>query len=420
MHRDGVVIVGGGQAGLEAAAALRTQGYEGTVTLICEEPHAPYQRPPLSKDFLTGKQDASSLPLRALVFYEKHRVDLILGDRVTEINRGAKRVHLAGGGTIDYGYLILAVGARNRTLPVKGAEHALYLRTLDEAATLKLRLAEARRGVVVIGGGFIGLEVAAAARKAGQAVTVIEALPRLMARAVSPLLSDFFFSLHRAEGAEVLLNSAVAEVQPDAVMLTDGSRISTDLVVAGIGVVPNTELAQEAGLAVANGILVDEYLRTSDPDIFAIGDCADHPNAFAGGRARLESVQNAVDQAKSVARAITGQPAPYRDVPWFWTDQLRNPFSDGGTVGGTRSKRRARQHRRAQILSVLFQGRAPAGRGFDQPLRRSHRGAQNVGGGNAAYRRAGRRRGGRPQEIGRGSNRGIVPDFRCAGRFRCS
>ena len=195
--QPGVVIVGGGQAGLEAAAALRTQGYDGTVTLICEEPHAPYQRPPLSKDFLTGKQEADSVFLRALVYYEKHRIDLILGDRVTEINRGAKLVHLAGGGTVAYEQLILAVGARNRTLPVPGAEHVLYLRSLDEAVTLKQRLAEARHGVVVIGGGFIGLEVAAAARGAGKPVTVIEAAPRLMARAVSPVLSDFFLDVHR-------------------------------------------------------------------------------------------------------------------------------------------------------------------------------------------------------------------------------
>ena len=334
MHSGGVVIVGGGQAGLEAAAALRTQGYEGAVTLICEEPHAPYQRPPLSKEFLTGKQDASSLPLRAPVFYEKHRIDLILGDKVVQIDRGAKRVRLAGGGTAGYRHLILAVGARNRILPAMGAEHALYLRTLGEAASLKQRLAEAHAGVVVIGGGFIGLEVAATARKAGKAVTVVEALPRLMTRAASPVLSDFFINLHRAEGAEVLLNSAAAEVQPDAVILTDGRRISASVAVAGIGVVPNTELAQEAGLAVANGILVDEYLRTGDPDIFAIGDCADHPNAFAGGRARLESVQNAVDQARSVARAIAGRPSPYRDVPWFWTDQYEIRFQMAGLAGG--------------------------------------------------------------------------------------
>src|ERR1700676_613029 len=332
--QPGVVVVGGGQAGLEAAAALRTQEYEGTVTLICEEPHAPYQRPPLSKDFLTGKQDADSVSLRALAYYEKHRIDLVLGERATEIDRGAKLVHLAAGGTLGYAQLILAVGARNRPLQVPGAQHALHLRTLDEAVTLKRRLTESRHQVVVIGGGFIGLEVAAAARAAGKPVTVIEATPRLMARAVSPILSDFFLDMHRAEGAEVLLNSTVDEVRPDGVILADGRRVPADLVVAGIGVMPNTDLAHEAGLAVNDGILVDQFLRTSDPQIYAIGDCADHPNVFAGGRARLESVQNAVDQAKCVARAITGKPGPYREVPWFWTDQYEIRFQMAGLSAG--------------------------------------------------------------------------------------
>ena len=218
----GVVIVGGGQAGLEAAAMLRTQGYDGTVTLICEEPHAPYQRPPLSKDFLTGKQEIDRVFLRTLEYYEKQRIDLILDERATEINAGAKLVHLAGGGTIPYSQLILAVGARNRPLPATGAENVLYLRSLDEAVTLKQRLAEARHGVAVIGGGFIGLEVAAAARMAGKTVTVIEAAPRLMARAVSLMLSDFFLDLHRAQGTEVLLNAVAVEVRPDAVILADG------------------------------------------------------------------------------------------------------------------------------------------------------------------------------------------------------
>ena len=318
--QPGVVIVGGGQAGLEAAAALRTLGYDGTITLICEEAHAPYQRPPLSKDFLTGKQEADSVFLRALVYYEKQRVDLILGDRVTEINRGARLVHLAGGGKIAYEQLILAVGARNRSLPVPGAENVLYLRSLDEAVKLRWRLAEARQGVVVIGGGFIGLEVAAAGRAAGKPVTVIEAAPRLMARAVSPVLSDFFLGVHRGQGVDVFLNCAAVEVLTDAVIASGGQRIEADVVVAGIGVVPNVELAREAGLDEDDGITVDEYLRTSDPDIFAIGDCAHHP------RARLESVQNAVDQAKCVARAIMGNSAPYRDVPWFWTDQYEIRF----------------------------------------------------------------------------------------------
>jgi 3-phenylpropionate/trans-cinnamate dioxygenase ferredoxin reductase component len=326
----GVVIVGGGQAGLEAAAGLRTQGYEGTVTLICEEPHAPYQRPPLSKDFLTGKQEVDRVFLRNLAYYEKQRIDLLLDERVTEINAGAKMVYLAGGGTVPYAHLILAVGARNRALPAPGAENVLYLRSLDEAVTLKQRLAEARHGVAVIGGGFIGLEVAAAARMAGKPVTVIEAAPRLMARAVSPVLSKFFLELHRAQGTEVLLNTVAVEVRPDAVILPDGRRIAADLVVAGIGVIPNVELARAAGLEVNDGIMVDEYLRTVDPAIFAIGDCAEHPNVFAGGRARLESVQNAADQARCVARFITGQPEPYRDVPWFWTDQFEIRFQMAG------------------------------------------------------------------------------------------
>ena len=326
--QPGVVIVGGGQAGLEAAAALRTLGYGGALTLICEEAHAPYQRPPLSKDFLTGKQEADGVFLRALVYYEKHRIDLILGDRVTEINRGARLVHLAGGGTIVYEQLILAVGARNRILPVAGAENALYLRSLDEAVTLRQRLAEARRGVVIIGGGFIGLEVAAAARGAGKPVTVIEAAPRLMARAVSPLLSDFFLDVHRRQGVDVVLNTAVEQVLDDAVIVSGGRRMEANVVVAGIGVIPNVELARNAGLDVDDGITVDEFLRTGDADIFAIGDCAHHP------RARLESVQNAADQAKCVARAIMGNPAPYRDVPWFWTDQYEIRFQMAGLAAG--------------------------------------------------------------------------------------
>jgi 3-phenylpropionate/trans-cinnamate dioxygenase ferredoxin reductase component len=329
----GVVIVGGGQAGLEATAGLRTQGYEGTVTLICEEPHAPYQRPPLSKDFLTGKQEVDRVFLRTLAYYEKQRIDLILDESVSEINAGAKVVHLAQGGTIAYAQLILAVGARNRTLQAPGAENVLYLRSLDEAVTLKQRIAEARNGVAVIGGGFIGLEVAAAARMAGKTVTVIEAAPRLMARSVSPVLSNFFLDVHRSQGSEVLLNSAAVEVRPDAVILHDDRRIAADLVVAGIGVIPNVELARVAGLEVNDGIMVDEYMRTTNPAIFAIGDCTEHPNVFAGGRSRLESVQNAVDQARCVVRIIMGKPEPYRDVPWFWTDQFEIRFQMAGLSG---------------------------------------------------------------------------------------
>jgi len=366
--QPGVVIVGGGQAGLEAAAMLRTQGYEGTVTLICEEPHAPYQRPPLSKDFLTGKQEVDRVFLRTLAYYEKQRIDLILEERATEINAGAKLVHLAGGGTVPYGQLILAVGARNRTLAVPGAENVLHLRSLDEAETLKQRLAEARHGVAVIGGGFIGLEVAAAARAAGKAVTIIEAAPLLMARAVSPVLSNFFLDLHQAHGAEVSLNTVAAEVRPEAVILHDGRCIAADLVVAGIGVIPNVELARAAGLEVNDGIMVDEYMRTTDPAIFAIGDCTDHPNAFAGGRARLESVQNAVDQARCVAGVITGKPEPYRDVPWFWTDQFDIRFQMAG-LSGTQDQSVLRGSIEARRFSVFYfkQGRLLAADSVNRP-----------------------------------------------------
>jgi len=366
--QPGVVIVGGGQAGLEAAAVLRTQGYEGTVTLLCEEAHAPYQRPPLSKEFLTGKQEIDRVFLRTLAYFEKQSIDLILGQGVTEINAGAKLVHLAGGGTVPYAQLILAVGARNRMLPAPGADNVLYLRSLDEAVTLKQRIAEARHGVAVIGGGFIGLEVAAAARMAGKTVTVIEAAPRLMARAVSPVLSNFFLDLHQSQGAEVLLNAVAVEVQPNAVMLENGRRVVADLVVAGIGVIPNVELARAAGLEVNDGIMVDEYMRTTDPAIFAIGDCADHPNVFAGGRARLESVQNAVDQARCVARVIMGHPEPYRDVPWFWTDQFEVRFQMAG-LSGTHDQSVLRGSIEARKFSVFYfkQGRLLAVDSVNRP-----------------------------------------------------
>ena len=353
---SGAVIVGAGQAGLEAAAALRAQGYQESVTLIGDEPHLPYQRPPLSKEYLLGKQGADHLPLRAPVFYEKHGITLRIGETVASIDREAHRVR-TNKGELSYGKLILATGARNRVLPVRGAERALYLRTLDEADAIMRRMGEASR-VAVIGGGFIGLEIAAAARTLGKAVTIIEALPRLMARAVSPPLSDFFRDVHREHGTQVLLDSIVREISAGAVVLEDGRRCVADLVVAGIGVVPNTELARDAGLATGNGITVDEFLKTSDPDVYAIGDCADHPNLFAGGRARLESVQNAVDQAKCAARGIAGNPSPYRDVPWFWTDQFGIRFQMAGlSAGHDQAVMRGRMDDRKFSMFYFRQGR---------------------------------------------------------------
>ncbi len=340
---SGVVIVGGGQAGAEAASALRVLGYEAPILLIGEEQRAPYQRPPLSKEYLLGKLEAARLPLRADSYYDKQKIGLLMGQRVITIDPHMKRLRLKSGAVIPYDHLILAVGARNRPLPVKGSERALYLRTLQDADTIRERLSAAP-SVAVIGGGFIGLEIAAAARMQGKQVTVVEAGPRLMARAVPPLLSNFFFDVHRAEGVEILLSDAVEEIESGTIRLRDGSKRPADMVLAGIGVIPNTELAEDAGLAIANGISVDEFLRTSDPDIFAIGDCAEYPSVFsratsdagssARERIRLESVQNAVDQAKCVARQIAGERTPYRDAPWFWTDQFAIRFQMAGLSTG--------------------------------------------------------------------------------------
>lgn len=322
----GVVIVGAGQAGYQAAASLRTEGYEGSITLIGEEPHPPYQRPPLSKAFVMGKQDQSRLLLRPETYYRDHRIDLLAGERAIAIERTERRVRLESGRQVNYDTLVLALGARNRALPLLGAhlEGVCYLRTLAEAVELKQRIEQARH-VGVIGGGFVGMEIAASAHAMGKQVTVMEALPRLMARAVAPVISGFLHAAHTGQGIEIILDAQVLEVRCAGksyeILLGDGRAIPADLVVAGIGVVPNTELASEAGLPVHNGILADEFLRTEDPNIFAIGDCAAYPNVYSGSRVRLESVQNAADHGVSVARTITGKLAPYDAVPWFWSDQ---------------------------------------------------------------------------------------------------
>ena len=325
----GCVIVGNGQAGFETAAALRAEGYQEPIALIGEERHLPYQRPPLSKGFILDKQGMDEIELRPDAFFSDHRIDLVTGDRVTAIERQERRVRLASGAIKSYDVLVLACGARNRQLPVDGAEldGVLYLRTLDESIAVKQRLHDAN-AIVVVGGGFIGLEIAASARSLGKTVTVLEAQPRLMPRVVAPLVSTFYGTLHAARGVTVVCNASVSGIGGDdahrarSVQLANGASYPADLVVVGIGVVPNAELARDAGLDTGNGILVDEHLQTADPAIFAIGDCADHPNPYAGARVRLESVQNAADQGRTVAATIAGRRAPYHAVPWFWTDQF--------------------------------------------------------------------------------------------------
>jgi 3-phenylpropionate/trans-cinnamate dioxygenase ferredoxin reductase subunit len=324
----GTVIIGTGQAGFQTAASLRAEGYQESITLIGEEPHIPYQRPPLSKGFPLGAQDLESIELRPGKFYQDHGIILLPGKRVAAIDRAARFVAVASGGRVPYDKLVLAVGARNRLLPLKGADldGVLYLRSLEEAVVLKERLKSARQ-IVVIGGGFVGLELAAVACSLGNSVTVLEALPRLMSRAVAPIISEFYFELHSSKGVKVLCGASVSEIAGSGgavreVVLSNGARFPADLVLVGIGVVPNIELARDAGLPISNGIAVDENLQTADENIFAIGDCAEHPCVFAGARIRLESVQNAADQAQCVAATIAGCRNRYRALPWFWTDQF--------------------------------------------------------------------------------------------------
>jgi 3-phenylpropionate/trans-cinnamate dioxygenase ferredoxin reductase component len=344
MRSDGVVIVGAGQAGFQIASSLRIAGFEGPIALIGDEPSLPYQRPPLSKGFMVGKQDIEGTALRPLAFYQSHRIDLVTGTKVTAIDRVGRSVSLASGSgvprSLHYDTLVLAVGARNRTLPVKGIEldGVCYLRTDAEAVDIQQRLEQAH-DMVVIGGGFIGLELAAAACTLGKSVRVLEVQSRLMPRVVSPILSDFYRDLHTSQGVKISLGVALSEIagsqgKVSGVVLTDGSVCPADLVLVGIGVVPNIELARDAGLSVSNGIVVDERLRTQDESVYAIGDCAEHPNPFAAGRVRIESVQNAVDQAKCVARALVGHSENYRSVPWFWTDQFDIKLQMAGLSGG--------------------------------------------------------------------------------------
>ena len=321
------VIIGAGQGGFQAAASLRQEGFDGRVVLIGDEPVLPYQRPPLSKSYLAGETGIEDLWLRPTEFYAKQQIELIHGDTVAEIDRAGRRLRLASGSEINWDHLVLATGARYRPLAVPGAEldGVLPLRTLADADTLRQRLDEARE-VVVVGAGFIGLEFASVAIARGADVHIVEITLQPMGRVVSAQTSQFFTDAHIRWGAKVSLGTGVTRIlgangRVTGVETTDGRRLSADLVLICIGVIPNAELAGKAGLAVDNGIVVDEHLASRDPSIFAIGDCANFPTPFANGRVRLESVQNAVDQGRCVAAHIAGRPEPYQRAPWFWSDQ---------------------------------------------------------------------------------------------------
>jgi 3-phenylpropionate/trans-cinnamate dioxygenase ferredoxin reductase subunit len=320
-----VAIVGSGHGGVELAAALRQRGFAGSVTIVGDEPHLPYQRPPLSKEFLKQPED-SGLPLKGEAFYRDKEIGLQLGIPAEQIDRRARELILINGERLPYDHLVLATGARNRIPPIPGLDHAaaLELRTLADARRLNARLGELRH-VTVIGGGFIGLEVAALMRARGVAIDVIEATPTLMGRVLSRPMSAHFRFFHESLGTRLHFEALVRGIHRAArgyeVHLSNDEILQTSAIVIAAGVVPHTKLAAEAGLAIEDGVVTDDRLVTSDPAISAIGDCARYPNAFTGVMARLESVQNAVDQARHVAARLTGEDGAYRAVPWFWSNQ---------------------------------------------------------------------------------------------------
>lgn len=339
-----IVIIGAGQAGVQTAESLRAGGFTGPITMLGDEPYGPYHRPPLSKAWLAGEMDAVQLVMRAPEMLARKNITLRTDTTVVAIDRAAKHVQLADGSTLPYAGLVLTTGSTPRALPLPGAQAqgVLALRSRDDASAIAERLAlcqERQLPVVVIGGGFIGLEVAATARKKGLAVTVLEAAPRLLGRVLAPVLSDWYAELHRGHGVQLQLGAQITALEADAqgqvsgVRMADGSLVPAGLVVVGIGVVANEQLAVAAGLECERGIVVDACSRTSDPAIVAAGDCAVRrlPN---GNLLRLESVQNATEQAKSAAAALLGQERPFTATPWFWSDQYDKKLQMAGLSTG--------------------------------------------------------------------------------------
>jgi 3-phenylpropionate/trans-cinnamate dioxygenase ferredoxin reductase subunit len=320
-----IVVIGAGHAAIQLVVSLREEGYQEEVLVLSDESDLPYQRPQLSKAFLKA-HDAVALPLRAEQFYRESRIDLLLGEAATQIDLPSRRVRLRSGRTLDYGHLVIASGSRARPFDAPGAalEGVAILRSLSDARSLRHQLVGAN-AVVVVGAGFIGLEVAATAAGFGKEVTIVEIGPRVLGRAVSPSTSSFFARAHESFGATVLLNAGVAALRGPGrvrlVELTDGRSIPADLVVVGVGVLPEDRLALASGIKCANGIMVDDQLKSSDRSISAIGDCAAFRSHLSETTIRLESVQNAVDQARCTARRLVGRPKPYMALPWFWSDQ---------------------------------------------------------------------------------------------------
>lgn len=333
------IIVGASHAGAQLCISLRQGGWEGPIHLIGDEPDWPYHHPPLSKDFLSGEKSTDDILIRPVALYETNGISVHLNTRVNHIDREAKTISLSGGETMSYDKLVLATGARVRKLNIPGSDlpGIFYLRDTRDVRAIKANVGTAKRAVI-IGGGYIGLETAASLRKQGLEVTVLEAMDRILQRVTAPIMSDFFRRVHTEEGVQIFENEMAAKIEQEGdglvVHTTDGGTYAADLVIVGIGVTPNTELATTADLAVENGIVVNGYCQTNDANIYAAGDVTWHHNPMFDTHLRLESVPNATEQAKVVAHHINGTPKPYDALPWFWSDQFDVKLQIAGLFQG--------------------------------------------------------------------------------------
>ena len=333
-----LVVIGGGQAAIQCVASLRKEGYSGSITLVGEENHLPYQRPPLSKGFLSGATESDRLYLKKIEFFQENSIQLNLGVTADRIDRDNCIVHLSDDKSIGYDKLVLATGSRVRKLKFPGSdlEGINYLRGIEDAESLKDGLLKSKN-LVIVGAGYIGLEVAAVATEFDTKITVIEMADRVMNRTVDPIISDYYQELHSKNGVDFILNESLEKVDGDKaveqVICSGGSSIQADILVIGAGVIPNIELAEESELNCDNGISVNEYGQTEDSKIFACGDCTNHPNEKLNRRLRLESVHNAMEQSKTVATSVMGNRTAYNQIPWFWSDQYDHKLQIVGLSG---------------------------------------------------------------------------------------
>ena len=335
---NNVVIIGSGHAGGQCAITLRNAKFDGSITIIGEENYPPYQRPPLSKGFLSGEVDINRVYLKKDEFYKDNNISLMINSKVTDIDKDSKLITLENNQEIQYTNLVLATGSRVRKLDVEGItlKNIGYLRDINDVNALKPYLIK-DANIAIVGAGYIGLEVAAIASKIGANVTVIEMANRVMNRTVDPLISSYYHKLHERKGVKILLNTSLDSFEGNSkveyVICSDGSKIKADAAIIGAGIIPNTELAQQAGIDCENGILVNEFCETNIKNIFACGDCTNHPNKLLNKRLRLESVHNALEQAKTVSYNILNEKIAYNQIPWFWSDQYDHKLQIVGISG---------------------------------------------------------------------------------------